>query len=84
MIVEEERRRMLQQNVDRLVGHIPKGVLSEVSSLSVTICTAGLSPGGPGDAGWETEDHLQGGAQGWAAGPGEGSGWTLIYPQLDS
>ena len=32
MIVEEERRRMLQQNVDRLVGHIPKGVLSQVSS----------------------------------------------------
>jgi hypothetical protein len=29
-IIEEERMRILQQNIDRLVGHIPKGVLSQV------------------------------------------------------
>jgi len=29
-IIEEERMRLLQQNIDRLVGHIPKGVLSQV------------------------------------------------------
>ena len=28
-IIEEERLRMLKQNVDKLVGHIPKGILSE-------------------------------------------------------
>ena len=32
-IIEEERMRILQQNIDKLVGHIPKGILSEVSSL---------------------------------------------------
>merc|ERR1719319_893540 len=39
MIVEEERRRMLAQNVERLIGHIPKGVLSEV----ITIITPRVS-----------------------------------------
>ena len=29
-IIEEERMRILQQNIEKLVGHIPKGVLSEV------------------------------------------------------
>ena len=28
-IIEEERQRMLKQNIDKLVGHIPKGILSE-------------------------------------------------------
>ena len=28
-IIEEERLRMLRQNVEKLVGHIPKGILSE-------------------------------------------------------
>merc|ERR1719447_100319 len=28
-IIEEERMRILQQNIDKLVGHIPKGILSE-------------------------------------------------------
>ena len=31
-IIEEERMRILQQNIEKLVGHIPKGVLSEVRS----------------------------------------------------
>ena len=35
MIVEEERRRMLAQNVERLIGHIPKGVLSEVNDYNL-------------------------------------------------
>ena len=30
-IIEEERMRILQQNIDKLVGHIPKGVLTEVN-----------------------------------------------------
>ena len=29
-IIEEERMRILQQNIEKLVGHIPKGVLTEV------------------------------------------------------
>jgi len=28
-IIEEERMRILKQNIDRLVGHVPKGVLSQ-------------------------------------------------------
>ena len=32
-IVEEERQRLLQQNVERLVGHIPRGVLSQVFEI---------------------------------------------------
>merc|ERR1719222_1561197 len=28
-IVEKKRKRILQQNVERLIGHIPKGVLSQ-------------------------------------------------------
>ena len=30
-IIEEERMRILQQNIEKLVGHIPKGVLTEVT-----------------------------------------------------
>ncbi len=29
-VLQEERRRMLAQHVERLVGHIPKGVLNQV------------------------------------------------------
>ena len=32
-IVEEERQRLLQQNVERLVGFIPRGVLSQVLEI---------------------------------------------------
>ena len=30
---QEERQRLLQQNVERLVGHIPRGVLSQVLEI---------------------------------------------------
>ena len=33
-IIEEERMRILKQNIDRLVGHVPKGVLSQVMFFS--------------------------------------------------
>ena len=36
-IVEEERQRLLQQNVERLVGHIPRGVLSQVFEINYGI-----------------------------------------------
>ena len=36
-IIEEERMRLLQQNIDRLVGHIPKGVLSQVCIANILL-----------------------------------------------